>query len=226
MKISKPVFFLAIFIAILAPASKTWAADRQEAFVQEVLSGDTVRLKGGKTLKYAGIEAPPLQHTIPLVRVYGENSKTFNAGLVLNKKIIIDWGRRLRDDRNNLLGYVYLEDGTFVNLALLKSGNAKSHPSAPNLEHAKEFTDAAWIAQKNSLGLWKEQPKNPFLKEEFVGEKNTKIYYLPNSPELDRIPKAQLVPFRSRVEASAAGYRACERCKDAAGGYGESETLY
>ena len=58
---------------------------------------------------------------------------------------------------------------------------------------------------------------NPFLKSEYIGEKNTKIYYFPTSPELERIPEAQLVTFRSRVEAKAAGYRPCSTCKEGAG---------
>ena len=224
MKISKLAvsIFLALFLGI---SGRVLAADRQEAFVQEVLSGDTVRLKGGKILKYAGLEAPPLQHLIPLVRVYGENAKAFNANLVLNKKINIEWGKRLRNQQNELLGYVYLEDGTFLNLALLNAGHAKPRIVAPNLDHAEAFQKAAWEAQKNRRGLWKETPKNPYAREEYVGEKNTKIYYLPNSPELERIPKSYLVPFRSRVEATAAGYRACDHCKENRT-TDESETLY
>lgn len=201
------------------------AIDRQAAFVQEVLSGDTVRLRGGKTLKYTGVEAPPLQHLIPLVRIYGENSKAFNENLVLNKKIWIDWGKRLRNKHNDLLGYVYLEDETFVNLEIIKAGQAKARSVAPDLIYADPFNQAALNAQRDRLGVWKEEPKNPFIKDAFVGEKNTKIYYLPNSSELERIPQANLVPFRSRVEASAAGYRACSTCKDS-GHYEESDTLY
>ena len=225
MRASRFLFPLLLVILLTGQATHGWSANRQQGFVQEVLSGDTLRLKGGKTLKYVGIEAPPLQHLIPLVRTYGENAKNFNTGLVLNKTIWIDWGRRLRNQRNDLLGYVYLEDGTFVNLEMIKAGMAKVRITAPDLEHADEFNKAAWNAQKNRLGLWKEEPKNPYGKDEYVGEKNTKIYYLPNSPELERIPQANLVSFRSRVEATAAGYRACAQCRETAH-YGESDTLY
>ncbi len=226
MKTFKLRAFLLFSVLIAGFSGSAAAAGRQEAFVQEVLTGDTVRLRGGKILKYAGIEAPPLQHMVPLVRVYGQNSKAFNEKLVLNKKILIEWGKRIRDNRNNLLGYVYLEDGTtLVNLEMLKTGNAKPRIVAHNLNFSDIFQKAAWEAQKNRLGLWKEEPKNPYTKEAYVGEKNTKIYYLPNSPELDRIPQANLVTFRSRVEASAAGYRACQTCKETVT-YGDSASLY
>ena len=225
MKIFKLTFAFTLIFEFCAAPSVVLAADRQEAFVQEVLSGDTVRLQGGKTLKYAGVQAPPLQHIIPLIRTYGENSKAFNANLVLNKKVWIEWGHRLRDQRNNLLGYVFLEDGTFVNLELLKSGNAKANGVTPNLAYSDEFRKAAWEAQKGRLGLWKQEPKNPYFKDEYIGEKNSKIYYPPNSPELERIPQSYLVPFHSRVEATAAGYRACSNCKETVKTE-ESESLY
>ncbi len=205
--------------------TRAGAVDRQAAYVQEVLSGDTVRLKGGKTLKYAGLESPPLQHRIPLIRTYGENAKKFNEELVLNKKILIEWGPKLRDQRDNLLGYVYLEDGTFVNMEVLKSGNAKPRIITPNLNYAADFRKASRDAARESLGVWKEKAKDPYAQDKFYGEKNTKIYYLHNSPELARIPQANLVLFRSRVEASAAKYRPCSTCKENSP-TDESETLY
>ena len=217
------VYFL--YLALLLTPTFSWALGRQSAFVEEVLTGDTIRLKGGKILKYTGLEAPPLQHLLPLVRVYGENSKNFNKDLVLGKKVWIQWGKRLKNSQNHLLGYVYLEDGTFVNLEILKLGHAKPRLIAPDTDFSDEFRQASLSAQRQYLGVWKEAPKNPFLKEEYLGEKNTKIFYLPNSPELERIPQAQLVPFRSRVSAIAAGYKACSTCKETSQ-LGESESLY
>lgn len=226
MSPSKNIFLSLVAIFFLSQTSLGFTADRQQAFVEEVLSGDTVRLKGGKTLKYTGVEAPPLQHRIPLVRTYGESAKAYNEQLVLHKKIWIDWGRRLRDRHNNLLGYVYLEDNTFVNLELLRAGQAKPNLYPPDLVFADLFHQTAWDAEKNRRGLWKEEPKNPYAKEAYVGEKNTKIYYLPNSSELERIPQANLVTFRSRVEATAAGYRACNTCKETTRYNSEPDTLY
>ena len=199
------------------------AGGHQPAYVEEVLSGDTVRLRGGKTLRYIGLEAPPLQHLIPLVRVYGANSKAFNENLVLHKKIYIDWGRRIRDSRNNLLGYVYLENGTFVNLEILKAGQAKARISAPDLDFADLFRKTALDAERARAGVWKEEPKNPYLQHAYIGDKNTKVYYLPNSPELDRLPQSYLITFNSRVEATAAGYRACDHCKETVS-YGDTDT--
>ncbi|MGH7197497.1 MAG: thermonuclease family protein, partial [Candidatus Omnitrophota bacterium] len=182
--------------------------------VHEVLTGDTVRLKGGKTLKYVGVESPPLQNILPLVRQYGSEATEFNKILVAGKKILVEWGYQVRDEHNNLLGYVFLEDGTFVNREILRAGHGKAFVTAPNLKYSGDLRRAELEARRGKKGLWREEPENPFIKNEYIGDKNTKTFYFPNSPELERIPQSYLVTFRSRVEATAAGYRACHDCKE------------
>ncbi len=207
-------FLLAFFLFFACLTSCVWAIDKQSAVVREVLTGDSVRLQGGKILKYAGVQAPPLQSILPLVRQYGEASRDFNRNLVESKKILIEWGPQIRDSQNNLLGYVFLENGTFVNNELLRLGHARLRMLPPNTRYSGTFRQTEMAARRLKSGLWKEEPENPYLKSEYLGEKNTKIYYFPTSPELDRIPQAQLVMFRSRVEAKAAGYRPCSTCKE------------
>jgi micrococcal nuclease len=208
---SKPLFIL-LFLAVSAVPSQ--ALDRQTAAVREVLTGDTLRLEGGKTLKYIGVQSPPLQHLIPLVREYGHEALAFNQSLVQSKKIWIEWGSQLRDDQNNLLGYVHLEDGTFVNLEILRQGHGKLVRRPPNTKYFDSLRKAELEARRKKLGLWKKEPDNPFIKSEYIGDKVTKTYYFPTSPELDEIPGSQLVTFQSRVEAKAAGYRPCFTCKE------------
>lgn len=213
----KTSFFIFLSLSLLfslCPGVSFAAVDKQKAFVSEVLSGDTLRLRGGKLLRYAGLQAPPLQHLLVDIRKYGEESKKFNESLVLNKEITVAWGPKIRDEQGNLVGYVFLADGTFVNMELVKAGHAKVSLTPPNVAYAADFRKAELAARRAKLGLWIKEPDNPFLKHEFLGEKNTKIYYLPTSPELERIPQANLVFFRSRVEATAAGYKACSTCKD------------
>ena len=112
------------------------------------------------------------------------------------------------------MGYVFLEDGTFVNLQILKAGHAKLRMPPPNKRYAADLRYGELEARRARLGLWKEEPENPYLKEEYIGEKNTKVYYFPTSPELEHIPEANFVRFRTRVDAKAAGYRACPTCKE------------
>ena len=218
LRSSKNYKFLIFFflISVLFASTEAQAKEKQTARVQEALTGDTVRLEGGKTLRYIGLHAPPLQSLIPLVRQYGSASLEFNKKMVEGKNILIDWGSQLYDNRKDLLGYVFLEDGTFVNQEILKAGHAKVKIVPPNILYDDAFRKCELEARRNRSGLWKEEPKNPFLKSEYIGEKNTKIFYLPNSAELDRIPQANLVTFSSRVQAKAAGFRPCSTCSESA----------
>ena len=97
----------------------------------------------------------------------------------------------------------------------MKAGHARVVITPPNTKHAGAFRKLELAARRNKSGLWAKEPDNPYLNSEYIGEMNTKVYYLPTSPELDRIPQANLVKFRSRVDAKAAGYRACFTCSEA-----------
>jgi micrococcal nuclease len=174
-----------------------------------------VRLSSGKTLKYSGIQSQPMQSKIVMVREYGEKAQAFNASLVEGKEIEIEWGPRIRDQHGELVGYVYLPGGRFVNKEILQAGWAKTRLRPPNLKYADEFRKAQNDAKRQKLGQWEKEPPSRFGPDvEFLGETSTKIYYLPSSPELERIPEAHLTKFRSRIDAKAAGYRACFTCKE------------
>ena len=106
-----------------------------------------------------------------------------------------------------------MEDGTFVNGELLKEGHAKVRILIPNTRYADEFKNWESEARRNKKGLWIKEPSDPHANKPYIGEKNTKIYYLPDSPELEKIPEAQWVYFNSRVDATAAGYKPCFSCR-------------
>ncbi len=203
-----------VFCLLTLPATFSYSGEPlQSATVDTVLTGDTVRLKGGRILKYAGVEAYSPESRIPLSREYGIRALEYNHKLVSGKKIGIEWGPKLRDKQNRLLGYVFTEDGAFVNELLLREGHAKARIVIPNVRYADEFRDWEGVARKARKGIWEQEPYDPNASTKIIGEKNTKIYYYPDSPELERIPEAQWVIFRSRVDAKAAGYRACFTCR-------------
>ncbi len=206
--------FSFIFLLLFSVGRLSAAAEaRQSAVVSEVLAGDTLRLQGGKILKFAGLQSPPLQSKLLLVRAYGDNALQWTRQQLTGKTIQVEWGPQIRDSHGDLIGYIFM-DNRFINVELLREGHAKPRIVPPNLKYSTEFRKAALDARREKKGLWKEEPDNPFIKDEYIGEKNSKVFYLPDSPELDRFPEAQLVMFRSKVEARAAGYRPCPTCKE------------
>ncbi len=119
-----------------------------------------------------------------------------------------------------VLGDVFLEDRTFLNEEVLRQGHARWVFYPPNTRYSEILRKAELEARRSRRGLWKKEPENPYIRSEYIGEKNTKTYYFPTSPELERIPQANLVHFSSRVEATAAGYRPCSTCRE------KQEALY
>lgn len=210
-----PALLLALFICL--PTVAGAAPARQPAEVETVLSGEEVRLKGGKVLRYIGVDAYSPESRLELSREYGLKAKAFNEKLVGGKRIGIEWGPKLRDEKGRLLGWVFTEDGTFVNEELLREGHAKTRIAVPNTRYAEEFRDWEWEARRAKKGIWEKEPVDPKKLKRYIGEINTKVYYLPDSPELEGIPQAQLVTFDSRVSARAAGYKPCFTCRQKAG---------
>jgi hypothetical protein len=45
-----------------------------------------------------------------------------------------------------------------------------------------------------------------------VGNRNSKIYHLPNCPDYSKVAERNRVPFKTEVEAQAAGYRKARNC--------------
>lgn len=208
---------MALFLFLTLPLLRQDAAsgvETQAARVRQALTGDSLLLENGKTLKYIGVRSPSPQSKTPLERQYGNKALELNQKWVGGKTVQIQWDFQIRDNRSNLLGYVFLEDGTFVNLEILKAGYGKARVTAPNKKYAADFRRAEFDARRKKIGLWLKEPENPFLRSRYVGEKNTKVYYFSTSPELDRIPQANLIFFDSRVEAKAAGYKPCRNCRE------------
>lgn len=210
-KLSTGLLVLTLFF--LPGAASQAAEDRQQAVVDAVLTGNTVRLKGGKVLRYIGVETYSPESKVPLSREYGLRAQELNNKLVGGKRIGVEWGPKLRDNKGRLLGYVFMEDGTFVNEELLREGLARARILVPNTRYADQFRDWEFEARKAKKGIWEKEPGDPRALKRYIGEINTKVYYLPDSPELEKIPQAQLVTFNSRVDAKAAGYKACFSCR-------------
>jgi micrococcal nuclease len=212
LKLSK---LSAAALALSLISNPAFSAEKklQSATVETALTGDTVRLKGGKILKYIGLDTYSPESKIPQAREYGQRALEFNHQLTAGKKIGIQWGPKLRDKQGKLLGYVWLQDGTFVNEEMLREGWAKAKITVPNIDFADQFRDWEFEAKKSRKGIWLTEVIDPNSLKRFLGDKNTKIYYLPDSPELERIPESYLVEFNSRVDAKAAGYRACFSCR-------------
>lgn len=206
---------LALGIALLlsglaAAAPDSAAPDFKE--VSKVISGDSFELASGAKVGYASVKAPDLVSPSRKIEEMAQASLDFNRNLLEGKKVKLEYGSRLRAPDGRFLAYVYLEDGTFANRAVLDSGFGKVVIDPPNLEHADELRRAASDARREGRGLWKNEADRPTF--QFIGDPTRKEFHYPDCPELDTVPAGYRKIFSSSVEAKSADYRFCHRCKN------------
>ncbi len=122
--------------------------------VVEAVDGDTVVLANGERLRYIGIDTPESMDPRKPVQCFAHEAAERNRQLVEGKDIIFYKDVSTKDIYDRWLGFVYLADGTFVNLALVKDGYAFSYRYPPDISKTEEFKAAENFARTNKLGLW------------------------------------------------------------------------
>ncbi len=93
---------------------KNGSTQREEYYtVKEVISPEKLRLNNDLIVKLIGIKADPV--------INGDATK-FLEDKTKGKKVFIKFDNEKYDTENNLLCYLYLENKTFINAHLIKSG--------------------------------------------------------------------------------------------------------
>lgn len=136
--------------------------------VTRVVDGDTLQLEDGERLRLIGIDTPEMHESDKLERdsrssqqdkeaiiEMGRRAYEFTKKLVEGRRVSIELDAEPRDKYRRLLGYVYLEDGTFVNAEIVKQGYASLLTIPPNVRHAELFLNLYREARENKRGLWK-----------------------------------------------------------------------
>ena len=123
--------------------------------VARVIDGDTIELINGDRLRYIGIDTPEEVDPRKPVQCFAKEAANENKALVENKSIIFYKDISERDKYGRWLGFVYLNDGTFVNRKLIQEGLAFAYPYKPDTSHADEFQKVEAQARQAQLGLWK-----------------------------------------------------------------------
>lgn len=122
--------------------------------VARVIDGDTVELVNGDRLRYIGIDTPEEVDPRKPIQCFAEEAAAENKSLVEGKSIIFYKDVSSRDKYGRWLGFVYLSDGSFVNMALVQKGFAFSYPYKPDISQAREFEKAETEARFAGRGLW------------------------------------------------------------------------
>lgn len=144
-----------------APSARpagTAGALAPNATLVKVVDGDTidVRIDGTKErVRLIGIDTPETKKPNTPVQCYGPEASAFTTSLLpVGTDVYLERDVEARDKYDRLLAYVYLTDGTFVNLQIMREGYAHVLTIPPNVAHADEFVQAARDARAAGAGLW------------------------------------------------------------------------
>jgi len=139
----------------------------QEALVVKVLDTDTLLLENGKKIKLIGVESAGLparepvevdknglivekqEATIPLE----EQALAYAQSLLEGERVRLEYDVEAKDSEFKSLAYVYLADGRFVNVELLRQGFVRLRIEPPNFKHVKELRNAYQEAKKQQRGF-------------------------------------------------------------------------
>jgi micrococcal nuclease len=167
----RPVLRIIVPSAFLGLALATWHASRPATpaltadavispvpagFVRvtRVIDGDTIELADGERVRYLGMDTPETVNPKKSVQCYGPEASARNHALLDGQLVRLVRDVEDTDMYGRLLRYVYLPDGTFVNLALVADGYARVYTWPPNIAHTLEFQNAQTQAKAAGRGLW------------------------------------------------------------------------
>ncbi len=125
------------------------------ARVLDVVDGDTIRVSiDGRryTVRYIGIDTPETVRPDHPVEWMGPEATAANEALVAGKTVYLEKDVSETDRYGRLLRYVYLADGTMVNLELVRQGYAHAGSYPPDVKHQSRLNRAEREAREAGRG--------------------------------------------------------------------------
>ena len=131
--------------------ARATTADFLRGEVISVNNGDSFTVLVGPKLvkvRLIGSDAPDM-----IQSANGRQAREFLRNLVRGKMVRLETDDRRRDHEKRLLAYVYVGD-LFVNLELIRQGQAVMYSAPPNVAHVDEYRKAQQEAREAGRGLW------------------------------------------------------------------------
>ena len=156
----------AFTLGVLATALIVWRFATARAFdilppagvplrVVRAIDGDTLLLEGGFRVRLLGVNTPETKHPGRPTEPYGPEAHTYTRSLVDRRMVTLEYDRERLDNYRRVLAYVYLDDGSLLNLRLIESGHSPAIVSFPiRSDRMRLFEDAERVAQAGVLGIW------------------------------------------------------------------------
>jgi len=151
-------FFIALTISSYASAASRTPIENWERKVIRVVDGDTLVLSPNEKVRLIGVDTPETKHPKKPVQCFGLEAKEFTGKMAAGKKIRLELDQANaatghKDRYGRTLGYVYLEDGVFLNAEIIRQGYGHSYTRFP-FRYLEEFRALQRQARAVGRGLW------------------------------------------------------------------------
>ena len=177
--------------------------------IKWVSDGDTIVLMDGRHVRYIGINTPEVKHGNKKAEPYGYQAKNFNTKLLYSRKVRLEFDKERYDQFGRLLAYVFLEDGTFVNKAILEHGLAYYLPRRPNNRYNEVFLNSQRYAMSEKSGIWRQFNEK---KGRYIANQRSKRFHQETCPFGKKTKARNRIIFKEKWAAFWAGFAPCKKC--------------
>lgn len=205
-------------------ASKDWQI-YQKTKVKYAVDGDTIWVDiDGKDekVRFVGVNTPEIAKDGKPAEFMADEAKDFTNSILKNKEIYLEKDISDRDKYDRLLRYIWLEEPSTnpslsdiekntLNGILVKEGYAYANYYKPDIKYQEYLKELEKSAQENKKGIWSdgtEQKEEKIDQTHLIkGNKNSKVYHLPEWDSYDTVKEKNAVYFETEKEAKEAGFR-------------------
>jgi micrococcal nuclease len=92
-----------------------------------VIDGDTITVSGIGTVRLLGVDAPEKTGGYRESEPYGDEAARFLRSLLDGKLVRLEYDGEPKDRYDRTLAYVFLDDGTLANEAIIRAGLAETY---------------------------------------------------------------------------------------------------
>lgn len=144
------------FVCALALLVGACEANAQR--VRQVIDGDTITVSGVGVVRLLGVDAPEKTGGYRQAERFGDDATRYLRRLLEGHTVTLEYDGPRKDQYNRTLAYVFLEDGTFVNEAIIREGWAEVYRRF-NLVRKPSLLAAERDAKSDRRGMWSRRPQ-------------------------------------------------------------------
>jgi len=131
--------------------------DGEHGVVIRISDGDTLHVKTGegrKLVRLIGVDAPEIDGPHRRAEAGGIEAKEFVRSIAEGREArIVTDPQNDNDPHGRVLGYIYLNDGTFLNLEIIRAGHARVYRKF-RFRERDHMIEAEREARKAGRGMW------------------------------------------------------------------------